>query len=395
MSNQPKPKKPADPEAFRRLSVTSYQPPGSSGQLQQGVATIPSGGIAIRRKRSVSLKKVIIIFLLLSFSVFLIISIWNLRNFTNASQKLFGTSNTLGVFQPASLESSTNARVNMLIVGYSIDQPGHGGANLTDSIMILSLDKNGNNGYMLSIPRDLYVDIPGYRTAKINEAYQAGEFAEFRESGYSDGGIGLLEKIITDNFGIQLHYYALVNFAAVRDTVDALGGITVNIESSDERGLYDPNFQPFEGGPLKLENGAHKLDGQTALRLTRARGSTAGSYGFPQSDINRIQNQQKVLAAIKENLSWTLALNPYKNGKLFDAAGNNIKTNLRIYEVIPLYRLLNRVPDEDIESINLRDVDGENLLTGYTTPEGQAALIPAAGLNYYEPIKSAIQNLKQ
>src|SRR5690606_41148422 len=66
---------------------------------------------------------------------------------------------------------------------------------------------------------------------------------------------------------VEIHNYAIFDYAAVRDIVDALGGITVDIKSPDERGIYDPNFQPQEGGPLQLPNGPQKIDGQTALRL--------------------------------------------------------------------------------------------------------------------------------
>src|SRR5690606_38271004 len=138
--------------------------------------------------------------------------------------------------------------------------------------------------------------------------------AGFREPGYPPGGIGLLRKIVSENLGMELHYHALVNYGAVREIVDALGGITVDVQSPDERGLYDPNFQEFEGGPLLLQNGPQTVDGVVALQLTRARGATSGSYGFPQSDFNRTQNQQLVVGAILRELNWTLVLDPRTNG---------------------------------------------------------------------------------
>src|SRR5665213_1561264 len=97
------------------------------------------------------------------------------------------------------------------------------------SIILLSMNTTSKTGYMLSIPRDLYVNIPGFGYAKINEAYQ-------------DGGIGLLEQVVSSDFQVPIDYYALINYASVRDTVNALGGITVNIASQDPRGLYDPNI---------------------------------------------------------------------------------------------------------------------------------------------------------
>ncbi len=331
--------------------------------------------------------------MLLCIIFVLVVGIWDLRNFSSASKKLFGTGNALSVLQTSPLKSTNGGRVNVLLIGYSVDDPGHDGATLTDSIQVLSLSQSTNTGYMLSIPRDLYVSIPDYGEAKINEAYQAGEAAEFNEPGYAPGGAGLLQKIIDENFGIEAGYYTIINYSAVKSTVEALDGVTINIQSTDPRGLFDPNFGPKDGGPLKLANGPQQLDGQTALNLTRARGATYGSYGFPQSDFNRTQHQQLVFGGIREKLTWRLLLDPRKNSKVFEAQANNLKTDIQISEVIPLYKLLKRVPEQSLKPVNLRDVDGVNLLASYNTPYGQSALIPAAGIEDFDQIKAVITGL--
>jgi LCP family protein required for cell wall assembly len=205
--------------------------------------------------------------------------------------------------------------------------------------------------------------------------------------------MGMLQKVVGDTFDIDLHYYALINYTSVKEVVDALGGIDVTVTSPDPRGIYDPNFPPTQGGPLKLTNGTHHVNGQTALRLTRDRGSTYGSYGFPLSDFNRTQNQQQVFTAIKNQLNWTLVLDPRTNGEIFEAAGNNVKTDVNIHEVIPLYRLFVSVPNGNLKPISLRELNGVNLLTGYTTPTGQSALIPTAGVDDYSQIKAHIDKL--
>lgn len=322
----------------------------------------------------------------------LILGIWNWRNFSDASQKLFGSSNPTAFVSPADLDND-NGRVNILIVGYGIDQPNHGGSDLTDSILVLSLDQEANTGYMLSIPRDLYVDIPGRGQAKINEAFQAGEQSEFKQNGYPEGGIGSLEHVVNDVFAIDIHYYALVDFTTVKEVVNALDGITVTIDSDDDRGIFDPNFQKDLDGPLKLENGTHTIDGTTALKLTRARGATYGSYGFPQSDFNRTEHQQIVFAAIKEKLTWELVLDPRKNKDILDTFAEHVETDVELNEAFPLFNLLRNVPTEKIKSIGLHDINGQNLLTGYTTPYGQSALIPVDGINNYDTIQSEIQKL--
>ena len=322
-----------------------------------------------------------------------VLTVWNGRNVSAAAEKMFGSGNLLNLLSPARLDNQ-KGRVNVLITGFSADDPGHGGAELTDSIMIMSLDKKTKTGYMLSVPRDLYVDIPGFGPAKINEAYQDGRRSGFSEKGYPKGGMGLLSKTISEKFDIQLHYYLLINYGSVREVVAELDGVTVDIDSDDPRGIYDPNFLPKEGGGLKLKNGRQKINASEALRLTRARGSTYGSYGFPQSDFDRGKNQRKVIKAIKEKLTWKILLDPRRNSEIFDAFASNIKTDVKFPEALPLFRLFRSVPDSKIKSAGLRD--GEvNLLGSYRTQTGQSALIPTGGIDDYEEIKNYIDSLNK
>jgi LCP family protein required for cell wall assembly len=330
------------------------------------------------KKHRFSFKRLLVSVLIGSLLFVLFIGAWDARNFSAASSKMFGSGNLLQLLTPTSLKGSDEGRVNVLIVGYSVDDPGHPGASLTDSIMLLSMSTSSHTGYMLSIPRDLYVKIPGYGYGKINEAYK-------------DGGMPLLEQIVENNFDTHIGYYALIDYAAVRDTVNALGGITVNIQSTDPDGLYDPNISPADGGPLKLSNGTRNLDGQTALNLTRARGDAYGSYGFPRSDFDRTQHQRQVFTAIKDKLSWKLVLDPRKNGEVFNALAGNVKTDVSLSEVRPLFRLFTSIPSAQLQSVSLNDFNGKNLLRS-TSYEG-STLSPAAGINDYSDIRSVLNQL--
>jgi LCP family protein required for cell wall assembly len=317
--------------------------------------------------------------LLLAFIIF--VGTWDAINISRAATKIFGSGNLLGLLSDRGLKSQ-NDRVNVLLVGYSVDDPGHPGADLTDSILLLSMNTRNHTGYMLSIPRDLYLKIPGFGFGKINEAYK-------------DGGMPLLEQIVQSDFGTEVDYYALINYSAVRDTVNALGGININIASPDPRGLYDTNISPVDGGPLKLANGPQKLDGQTALNLTRARGDAYGSYGFAQADFDRTQHQRQVLLAIKDKLNWKLVLNPLKNGKIFQAMGKNVKTDISLGETRSLFKTFNSIPSSSLQSISLRSIGGKNLLASYGTDSGQSALVPASGLENYLQIQAAVDQLNQ
>ncbi len=373
-------------------SSYTYQPGELKQSHNQPVDAVTESQTPKTKRKWFGWKRAILLLFVIILAPLLIIGIWDLRNAADASEKLFGTRNVSGAFLPTGLKSEAN-RTNILLIGYSEDDPGHAGALLTDSIMVVSLDKTDKTGYMLSVPRDLYVDIPDYGSAKINEAYQAGEQQKFNEDGFALGGAGMLQKVVSSNFGIPLDYYVIVNYGAVKGITDALGGITVDIKSTDERGLYDPNFKPQEGGPLKLANGPQEIDGATALRLTRARGSTYGSYGFPQSDFNRTQNQQLVFAAIKKEMKPGLLADPRVNKPVFDALASNLKTDLKLSEVLPLYRLFNSVPDASLQQINLRDVNKVNYLASYQTRSGQSALIPAAGVDDFSEIQGLLKQL--
>jgi LCP family protein required for cell wall assembly len=380
-----KQKKPSPPKTFDVHRTLPANPRSAASQHvpRRGQTAKPSEILAtesLPKKRRFTWKKAIALILLIPLIFAIFIGTWDARNASHASAKMFGSGNLLQVLTPTSLKGSDKGRVNVLIVGYSVDDPGHPGASLTDSIMLLSMSTTDHKGYMLSIPRDLYVKIPGFGSAKINEAYK-------------DGGMGLLEQIIEDNFQTHVDYYALLNYTAVRDTVNALGGVTVNIQSPDPDGLYDPNISPVDGGPLKLSNGPQKLDGQTALNLTRARGDAYNSYGFPQSDFNRTEHQRQVFAAMKGKLNGKLILDPRKNGKVFDAFANNVKTDMQLSEVRPLYSLFKGIPDSQLQSVSLNKVNNVNLLRSYTTPYGQSALVPAAGINDYSQIISALDQL--
>lgn len=309
--------------------------------------------------------------------------------YANAA-KLAGSDNPFKLFSsfvPTTLQES-NGRINILLAGYSADDPGHAGADLTDSIMIISVNPTTKSAVLLSVPRDLYVNIPGFGYSKINAAYEDGQSEAFSANGYPNGGMGLLEETISQDFGLQFNYDALINYAAFQDAVNAVGGVTVNIQSSDPRGLYDPNTN------LNLPNGEVTLNGQQALNLARARGDGIGSYGFPQGDFNRTQYQQQLLLALKAKASsGSIISNPLKIGQLADAVGNNIQTNLTIGDMETLYYDTKGISSNNITTVTLNSYKGQDLLASYITRSGEDALIPAAGIDNYSAIQSAVQGL--
>jgi LCP family protein required for cell wall assembly len=292
-------------------------------------------------------------------------------------------SDVQALFSTTRLRGEAQGRVNILLAGYQ--GTGSPEGPLTDSIMVVSLDTRNNTAFAYSIPRDLWVNVPGMGRQKINAA---NTVTNFSKPGYFKGGMGDLQWIIENDLGIPIQYYALINYNAFEQAVNAVGGITVNIKSPDPRGLYDPNVNKAHGGPLRLPNGPVKLDGLQALALALARGDSPYAYGFPLSDINREQHQRQELIALEQKaLSAGVLSNPLKVTHLFDAIGNNVRTDLSLADALRLVQLSKKVNINNIKSYGLNYSGSNALLKTYLTSNGQDALIPAAGYGNYSQIK--------
>lgn len=362
-------------------AIPAYQP--------SAAATGAKKTVKVHSKKKI-VKRVLLSILVLG----VLIGIWLGGKFLYNAHKLFGGS-LLSVLQTTKLKGEDSGRVTILMAGNSADDAGHDGADLTDSILVISIDTVQHTAYMMSIPRDLWVDLPGVGHQKINDAYVVGKARHFAENGYANGGMGQLEQVVHDNLGLNIDYYALVNYSALREAVDAVGGIDYTVNSVDKRGLYDPNIDYVTNKPLvKLSNGVHHLNGEQALDLSRARGDSYRSYGFPQSDFDRTQHQRELLTLLKTKaVSAGVLSNPAKLSSLSDAIGGNVKTDLSLGEVRRLYDLTKDIVGSSLSSVSLNNVNGKNYLANYTSFDGQSALIPAAGIDNFGDIQSFIRRL--
>ncbi len=387
------PHQPAHDESMQSQAL-AFPPIGTtlpSPHYGGTLSAVPLGPLAAETSKQQSRGLVKRFFIGLLILALLAVGYVGAKFLINAARSLDGS--LFGLLQNDELKGEAEGRVNILLAGNSADDPGHGGAELTDSIMLVSVDTKNKTAFMLSIPRDLYVELPdGNSYQKINTVYPYGKENGFYEPDYPEGGMGALAKVVSTNFGLPVHYYALVNYTAFRDAVNAVGGIDVVIESEDPRGLYDAMIAKADGGPLRLPNGPQHLDGQTALNLARARGSGI-SYGFAASDYTRSQHQRMMLAALRSKaVSAGVLSNPIKVGSLLDSIGKNVETDIKTSEVRRLYSLTKDIPDDKISSVGLNDVNGRSLLRSYNA-RGQSALIPAAGLNDYSDIQAYLESL--
>jgi polyisoprenyl-teichoic acid--peptidoglycan teichoic acid transferase len=289
--------------------------------------------------------------------------------------------NVFDILQNKPLKQDANGRTNILILGTSEDDPGHQGANLTDSIMVLSVDQHKKNAYMISIPRDLEVKYgqactSGY-AGKINVYFSCvgGDPTNIKAT---QDALVKTGQFIGGITGLDIQYGANVNYTVMRDLVNAVGGsITVTIESRDPRGQMDSNFDwkcgvgdrkvtraevlrrcPPSGHFIDYPNGPAILDAEHALYLAQARGDSAPTYGFEQSNFDREKNQQKIVKALREKAFSAGVLSDIgKVTGLIDALGNNLRTTFDGSEIGTLVSLAKDIKSQDIRSISLIDGD--------------------------------------
>ena len=229
----------------------------------------------------------------------------------------------------------------------------------TDSLMLVSIDPATKSIGLLSIPRDLWVEIPGQEERdRINRAYFLGEV---RGTG---GGPRLLQQTVSWNLGMRVHNYVLVDFKVLVDLVDLLGGIEVSIDYTINDERYPDQNYGYD--PFYLEPGTHILDGEDALRFARTR------HG--NNDVLRAGRQQQVISGIRErvmslNFLQLIAQVPALLGSLSE----NLQTGLDIQQIVQLAFFAREV---EADKIRMRVMNFE-YLQEYTTEEyQQQVLIP-------------------
>jgi LCP family protein required for cell wall assembly len=338
-----------------------------------------------RKKITVTIVSVVVAILLLVGGYFVY------KFLTTGSQIFKGNVITALFDQGQPLKEDANGRSNILLFGTSEDDPNHPGGDLTDSIMVLSVDQDKKDAFVVSIPRDLHVDyeqacVSGYQ-GKVNVVYSCNKAAG------EEAAAGALRKVVGGVLGLDIQYAAHVNYTVLREAVDAVGGITVNIESDDPRGILDRNFDwecKYQCYYVKYPIGPANLDGKHALALARARGDVAPTYGLSRSNPDRQDNQRKILIALKDKAvsAGTLA-NPVAVNNLLETLGNNLRTNFAANEIKTLIELGKNVKTEEITSFSLEDADHPLATAGCFSGN----ICPNAGSFNYTAIQAAMTAL--
>lgn len=248
------------------------------------------------------------------------------------------------------------APTTLLILGTDGES---GTSDEIDALMLLYLDAEAERAFVLSIPRDLYVDVPGHTQVRAGSVYALGEQKE------ESGGLVLAQEAISATLGLPVRHAALVRFESFVALVDVIGGVDVEIPHAIE----DPAFPDGHGGydPLFIPAGMQHLDGALALRYARTR-------VVPAPGFDRAFRQQQLILAAHDRVT-RLDLLPdliAQAPALWSAVAGGIETDVSLSDVIDLALLATGIATDDVHAASL----GECCTARHTTPAGERVLLP-------------------
>lgn len=247
------------------------------------------------------------------------------------------------------LKGQDNNRINVLLLG--MGGPDHPGGLLTDSIMVASIRPSDKKVALLSVPRDLLVDISGHGQDKINTAFADGYNDYYSKNcnkksetsckqDAMTAGANLSIATVSNVLNIPIDYYVTANFTGFESIINTLGGVDVYVDKT----LIDPYFPADDMvhyAPLKITAGEHHMDGKTALQYARSRETT--------SDFDRAARQQKILSAVKDKaLSTGFLSNPVKIANVISTLGDSVKVSFSLDELKTFASLISGVSDQNI-----------------------------------------------
>ncbi len=242
-------------------------------------------------------------------------------------------------------------RVNILILGTDRRDEGERAAR-TDTIMVASLDPVARRGLILSIPRDLWVFIPGYGEGRINTAYFYGEL--------NGQGPALAKETVEANLGIPIDHYVLLDFEGFKKIVDTLGGVTIDVEAPIRDHIFPDDNYGYK--TIYIPAGRQEMDGEMLLQYVRTR------HGG--DDFERMRRQQQALRALAQR-AFDLDLLP-RLPALIDTALDAISTDIQPLEILALANLGSQI---GLDGLEMKAID-ESFTTPFVTLDGAQILLP-------------------
>jgi len=269
---------------------------------------------------------------------------------------------TIVVGEPSPTPLPTNEpwqgsdRVNILLMG--IDRrPGEPFISRTDSMIVVSINPETDKVSMLSVPRDLYVMLPGRGRDRINTAFVYGSTGN-----NPAGGATLAMQTIEYNLGIPIDHYVLVDFSAVINGIDLLGGVDVNVPYT----INDPTYPNMNYGydPLYIAAGQQHFDGLTALKYARTR--------HQDTDFGRARRQQQIILAVRDKaVALGIGSMLQQAPAFYQQLEQGIRTDLSMEQMVRLATTLSGVPAENIHS----EVLDQRYVSGHVTEQGAQVLV--------------------
>ena len=285
---------------------------------------------------------------------------------------------------PSTLNKEGDSRVNFLILGRGGE--GHDGADLTDTILVASIDPVTNRVDMVSLPRDLWVK-SDYGNTKINAVYaNAKNRALSKKSdkkAAEKAGIDAIRAKTSEVLGVYINSYAMVDFKAFEEAVNTVGGVDVNVteETAVQEHLWDPIARkPYY---LNVQPGNQHFDGRRALFYARSR------HTSPRGDFDRSERQRLLLQALTAKVtSAGTYTNPVKISQLLDNFGSHVSTDLSINDVMALMEI-GKKASNNVNSLDLAKPGSPIMETGNIN--GQSIVRPVAGLFDYKGLQEQVR----
>lgn len=275
--------------------------------------------------------------------------------------------------------NNAKSPVNILIIG--IEGPNYPGGLLSDSMMIASVDTKAKSVSLLSLPRDLYVTIPGYGKDKINAVHSLAEQAAAKTNQKGQGP-ALLRQVIVDTFDIPIHYFVRMDFDGFRKIIDAIDGVDINVKSA----IHDPFYPNGTGGyaTFSLKAGPQHMNGEVALKYARSRQTT--------SDFDRARRQQDIVSAAKDKLlSPSIIANPKKTTDLITIIGGHILTDFSLSELNQVVAIAKEMPNPKVYTKVLDTSSELGLLKSSTSSAGAYIIVPSGASGSYNQVSTFVQ----
>lgn len=327
-----------------------------------------------KKRKVISIIALIIVIILIGGVVWMIL--WGndiIAKITGGRGNVFDLfSLTSETYEP--LKTDANGRTNILAIGtggYNMDGDEgngvHDGAQLTDSIMLISLDQKTGDTVMISLPRDLKGPATCTATGKINEVYWCNGGGGDASTEQEEKAATAVMEAVGSILGVDIQYYAHLNWGSLASIVDILGGITITLDED----IMDYYYT----GAVYKANTPYTINGAEAVGLARARHGTAGG------DFSRGASQQKIIIGIKNKIfEKDLSISDILG--LISTLGDNLRTNFSLSEMKTLAHDANILDFDVMRQISLYP---DYMTTGMLN--GISYVLPRAGAGNYTAIQ--------